>query len=296
MDVIATIITHTQPAELVKPTNRSLHNPAEDTQATAVGRSPLGKLGIDPAVTQLLAFRFVIKAPVAHGMVRAFAGVARLASDGRDGIDQGDGFMDVRRVRRDGVDDQGDALTVGEDGVFAAGFRAIDGAGAGFFTATDGADMGRVHDEPLEVDLIRLTEVGQQDLVDLIPDAGRLPVAQAVPTGHAAAAAHLLRQILPGQAGLEDKDDPGQDFAIVQEGASAFGLRGMRRDQRSNQFPEFVGKMVSLIDYTAIWSRAHMHKVGLVWDVPTLSPRWPDLATKPFWPPHRVREHHFDAR
>jgi hypothetical protein len=54
--------------------------------------------------------------------------------------------------------------------------------------------------------------------------------------------------------------------------------------------------VVSLIDYTAIWSSAHMHKVGLVWDVPTLSPRWPDLATKPFWPPHRVREHHFDAR
>jgi hypothetical protein len=118
----------------------------------------------------------------------------------------------------------------------------LSGAGAGLFTATDGADMGRVDDEPLEVNLVRPTKVGQQDLVDLAPDARGLPVAQAVPTGHAAATAHLLRQILPGQAGLEDEDDPSKDFAIVKEGASPFGLRGMRRDQRSNPFPEFVCK------------------------------------------------------
>ena len=34
--------------------------------------------------------------------------------------------------------------------VFAAQFRAIDGAGTGFFTPADGADMARVHDEPFE--------------------------------------------------------------------------------------------------------------------------------------------------
>src|SRR5947207_8492769 len=100
--------------------------------------------------------------------------------------------------------------------------------------------MGTVGEEPLEVDLVGMAEVGQEDLVDLVPDARGLPVAQAVPAGHATTTAHLLRQVLPGQAGLEDEDDPGEDFAIVQEGASAFGLRGMRRDQRLDQFPEFV--------------------------------------------------------
>ena len=60
-------------------------------------------------------------------------------------------------------------MTVGENRVFAAQFRAIDGAGTGFFTPADGADMARVHDEPFEVDPVRRTEVVQQDLVDLVP-------------------------------------------------------------------------------------------------------------------------------
>ena len=101
-------------------------------------------------------------------MVRAFPGVAGLAGDRRNGIHQRHGLIGVRSVRRDGIDDQGHALTVGENRVFAAQFRAIDGAGTGFFTPADGADMARVHDEPFEVDPVRRTEVVQQDLVDLV--------------------------------------------------------------------------------------------------------------------------------
>jgi len=54
--------------------------------------------------------------------------------------------------------------------------------------------------------------------------------------------AHLLGQVLPGEAGLEDEDDPGEHLAIVEEGAPAFGLRRMRREQGSDHFPEFVGQ------------------------------------------------------
>ena len=156
-------------------------------------------------------------------MVRAFPGVAGLAGDRRNGIHQRHGLIGVRSVRRDGIDDQGHALTVGENRVFAAQFRAIDGAGTGFFTPADGTDMARVHHEPFEVDPVRRTEVVQQDLVDLVPDARGLPVAQAVPTGHAATTAHLLRQVLPGQAGLEDEDDPREDLAIIQKGRPPSG-------------------------------------------------------------------------
>ena len=178
MDIVAAIVTHTEPAELMKPTDRSLHHPAIHTQAAAVGRPPLGQLRVDPAVPQLLPLLFVIKAPVPHHMVRAFPGVAGLAGDRRNGIHQRHGLIGVRSVRRDGIDDQGHALTVGENRVFAAQFRAIDGAGTGFFTPADGADMARVHDEPFEVDPVRRTEVVQQDLVDLVPDARGLPVAK----------------------------------------------------------------------------------------------------------------------
>src|SRR6185437_4485699 len=73
-----------------------------------------------------------------------------------------------------------------------------------------------------------------------VPGAGGLPVAQAVPAGHAATAAHLLGQVLPGDAGLEDEDDPGEDLTIVEERAPALGLRGMRWEQRLDQSPELV--------------------------------------------------------
>src|SRR5262249_31182031 len=116
----------------------------------------------------------------------------------------------------------------------------VDRAGAGLFAPADGADMGRVGDEPREVNLVGTAQVSQQNLVDLLPNPRSLPVAPAVPTGHAATAAHLLGQLFPGKAGLEDEDDASEDFAIVQEGASAFGLRRMRWDQRSDRFPEFV--------------------------------------------------------
>ena len=57
----------------------------------------------------------------------------------------------------------------------------------------------------------------------LVPDASLLPVSQVPPAGHAAAAVHLLGQILPGDTGLEYEDDSGQDLAVVQGGSASFG-------------------------------------------------------------------------
>lgn len=52
--------------------------------------------------------------------------------------------------------------------------------------------------------------------MDSAPDAGLLPVPQSSPAGHAAATAHLARQVLPRNAGLQDKDNAGQYRAVVQ--------------------------------------------------------------------------------
>src|SRR5262249_50833275 len=140
------------------------------------------------------------------------------------------------------LEDQGDALAIGKDRVLAAGFRAIDGAGAGLLAPAPGADVARVGEEPGEVNLVGAAEGSQEDAVDLVPDPGGPPVGEPVPAGHPAAAAHLLGQLVPGEAGLEEEDDPGEDLAIIEEGASAFGLGGMGRDQGFDQFPEFVGE------------------------------------------------------
>ena len=52
--------------------------------------------------------------------------------------------------------------------------------------------------------------------MELLPDPGGLPVAKPSPAGHAAAAAHLQRQVLPRDASLEDEEDAGQRLAIVE--------------------------------------------------------------------------------
>ena len=60
------------------------------------------------------------------------------------------------------------------------------------------------------VDLVSGVQLGQEDLVELLPDPGGLPVAKPSPAGHAAAAAHLQRQVLPRDASLEDEEDAGR--------------------------------------------------------------------------------------
>src|SRR5262249_36575679 len=145
MDVVAGIEPYPQPAELMDPTDRSLDHPAIDTQATAVGRPPLGQLRVDPPATQLLPLLLVVKAAVAHGIVRTAPGVTGSAGDGGNGIDQRHGQVGVGRVRRDRVDDQGDTLAIGDDRVLAPRPRAVYGAGAGLLTPADGADVTGVH-------------------------------------------------------------------------------------------------------------------------------------------------------
>src|SRR4051812_46343871 len=148
MDVIATIIAHTQPTELMEPANRPLDHPAIDTQATAVGRTPLRQLRVDPPVAQLLPLLFIVETASAHGVVRAAPGAARLAGDRGDGIDQRHGQVGVGRARWDRLDDQGDALAVGDDRVLAPRPRAVHGAGAGLLAPAAGAAVAGVPDEP----------------------------------------------------------------------------------------------------------------------------------------------------
>src|SRR5262249_6426196 len=122
MNVIAEIITHAESTELMEPTIRSLHHPAKHSQPTPVGRTPFGQLRIDPPVTQFLSLFLIIKAAVSHALVRASAGMARLATDEWYRIHQGHRLVGVRGVGRPNVDDQGDPLAVREHLVFTAQF------------------------------------------------------------------------------------------------------------------------------------------------------------------------------
>ena len=60
----------------------------------------------------------------------------------------------------------------------------------------------RIDDDAAEVDRVGAAELVQEQSVQGVPRAGLPPLVQAVPQGHAAAP-HLVREVLPGDAGLE---------------------------------------------------------------------------------------------
>lgn len=76
--------------------------------------------------------------------------------------------------------------------------------------------------------------------MNLLPHAGLLPVAQPTPAGHAATAAHLLREILPGDTGLEYEQDTGPCLAVFDRLATPFGPRFWWGSTGFDEFPEFV--------------------------------------------------------
>ena len=67
----------------------------------------------------------------------------------------------------------------------------------------------------MPIDLPGRVQPFQQDLVELGPHPGCVPVSQSAPAGHARTTIHFLRQHLPGDAALEHEEDAGQDGAVV---------------------------------------------------------------------------------
>src|SRR5439155_15283481 len=102
------------------------------------------------------------------------------------------------------------------DVVLAARFAAVRRVRAGLLPAAEGAAERRIDRAPLPIDLVGAAQLGQQQLVQALPNAGAVPVLETVEAGHAAAAAHLLGEVLPGDAGLEDEEDAGEHLAVVQ--------------------------------------------------------------------------------
>ena len=73
-----------------------------------------------------------------------------------------------------------------------------------------------------------------------LPHAKGVPVAQASPAGHPAATVHLLRQVFPGDAGLEHEEDAAQARPILHWRATALGMRFCRRQYGLDLCPQFI--------------------------------------------------------
>jgi hypothetical protein len=230
------------PAVLFEPTDGSFNVPPESSKSTAVFAAPFRDDWFDVPTSQFAPIAFIVVAPVPLQPVGARARSANLPGDRRDVIDQGNSFGHIVPVGRGQMDGDRHASSVGEDVDLAAGFAPIDGTGASFCTGTHGTQVTAVDQETREVYFLEKTQVVEQELMDAWPDAGTTPGTEAAPTGHAAAAAHLLGEILPRNARFEDEDDAGQSPAIVEKWSTAFWMRRMRWKKQPREFPQMVGQ------------------------------------------------------
>lgn len=86
--------------------------------------------------------------------------------------------------------------------------------------------------------------------MELVPDPSGLPIAEATPAGHAAAAAELGWKPCPLNAGFEYKQNASEGLSCRNTGAPALGPGRLGRDQWFDDRPEGVRKqcfaMISL--------------------------------------------------
>jgi len=166
----------------------------------------------------------------------------RLAPDRRDRVDQGFQLSDVRGVGAGQRGRQRNASAVGYQMVFTARLRAIRRVWTSLLTPAQGAHRRTVDSRTRPVDLIGGIQLGQQKLVQSLPDTSLVPVAQSPPASHTTAAAHLLRQVFPVDAGLEYEQDADQRLAIVDRFSSGIAEPSQlgRRQQGLDSVPELI--------------------------------------------------------
>lgn len=64
------------------------------------------------------------------------------------------------------------------------------------------------------VDLPSRPQPGQEERMELVPDAGSLPLVQAPPAGGARAEAEFQREVSPSDAGVQDEEDAAEGCSI----------------------------------------------------------------------------------
>lgn len=219
VDVVSLLVAHPQAAEPLLPANRPLDHPAVAAQPHAALDSAPRDSWRNASLAQCDSQRSIVIRLVGMQLLRALAGAAALTAYWPDRVQRLKQLLAVMDVRPAERHRQRDAAAVYHLMAFRARFAAVRRAradGAPFFR---GAPLARTLTESMNagsapIDLPGLLQLAQQQSVQLPPDACAVPVSQPAPAGHPAAAAHLSREHLPGQAASEEEEDAGERGAV----------------------------------------------------------------------------------
>src|SRR5690242_17187617 len=197
------------------------HHPTVPAQALAALDPAPGDARDDAAPAAGAAAAGVVVGLVGVQLRRAPAGPASRLADRRHGVERLLEHGAVVDVGGREQDRERDALPVDHEVALGARLAAVGRVRPGRGPARLRGQAGAVERAPAPVDQAGLPEPVEQGVVERLPDAGLLPVAQPAPAAHPAAAAHLLREHLPGNAALEDEEDAGQRRAILDRRTAA---------------------------------------------------------------------------
>ena len=166
---------------------------------------------------------------------------ADAAADGRHPVEQLEQLGDVVAVAAGERPGERDAAAVYEEVVLAARAgrdrRGWDPFSSPFFRL----QVTRVGDRPRPLELLGGVQLGEQQLVQPLPDAGLLPGPQPPPRGHPAAEPELLRQMLPADPGVQHEQDPLQRQPVIERLATRIAEAPLpARQQRLDPLPQPV--------------------------------------------------------
>jgi hypothetical protein len=133
MNVCTPLIADPQPTPLRQPRQGPLHDPAVETQATAMRCPASGQHGGDPSRAQRLPMGRRIVAPIPLHPAWPTSGAPTRAPHGRDGLQQGQQLGHIVPMRPSHQRRQGYSPTIGEPMMLTAALPTIGGIGAGFF-------------------------------------------------------------------------------------------------------------------------------------------------------------------
>ena len=214
MNIFPAIGTNSELAFPGQPTRAFVQRPSESAQATAMSVVPRAiSAQCRDVATSAVGIRIVDSVGV--DSLWSTPGMPLLATNRRHGIDQRFQLLEVVLVGCGESGCQRYALAIDDHVLLAASFPPVDGAGPGLLPSAEGAVRATLNRDTRPVDLIRSIQFGQQLFVELLPNSGLGPVPKATPTRHPGTATQLLGQILPGDAGLEDKEYADQRLAIL---------------------------------------------------------------------------------
>ena len=165
---------------------------------------PAGDHRRDVARTQRLPARLRVIGTRRIQPLGSAARTTAFASNRRHGFHQGQPLRHIWPVRPGHNRGQRHPVGIGDPMMLTPGLAAVCGIGAGF-SPQRLPHAGAVHAGTRPGQAVGRSQFGQQQMMKPLPHAGVMPCLQTTPAGHPGTPPHLLGQLIPWDAALQDE-------------------------------------------------------------------------------------------